>query len=92
VQMFSDLLPTNRCTPQLIGGGGVATAEHVLQYLDSGANAVHMATAAMIDPIVARRIKQHLAYEASSFEAKDRTGIKALGSSDDSDLRIVEDT
>jgi dihydroorotate dehydrogenase len=61
VRMFSDLLRANHSVIQLIGGGGVTTADHVRQYLDSGANAVHMATSAMVDPMVAVTIKQQFA-------------------------------
>lgn len=46
---------------ELIGVGGVHSAEHVRQYLAAGAHAVHIATAAMTDPGVALRIRQELA-------------------------------
>jgi dihydroorotate dehydrogenase len=44
-------------SPQLIGVGGVFTAAHVRSYLDAGATAVHLATAAMTDPGVALTIR-----------------------------------
>lgn len=44
---------------KLIGVGGVSTAEHVTRYLAAGAVAVHLATAAMVDPAVALSIRAH---------------------------------
>ncbi len=43
---------------QLIGVGGASTADHVHDYLNAGAHAVHIATAAMIDPALAIEIRQ----------------------------------
>ncbi|QDU95495.1 beta/alpha barrel domain-containing protein [Lignipirellula cremea] len=43
---------------QLIGVGGASTAEHVQAYLQAGANAVHLATAAMVEPQVALHIRK----------------------------------
>jgi len=41
----------------LIGVGGIFTAVHVQQYLSAGATSVQIATAAMLDPEVALKIK-----------------------------------
>ncbi len=46
---------------ELIGVGGASTAEHVRQYLDAGATAVHLATAAMVRPAIACEIRRDLA-------------------------------
>ncbi|MCA9103288.1 MAG: hypothetical protein KDA63_19170 [Planctomycetales bacterium] len=46
---------------ELIGVGGANTADDVRAYLDVGANAVHIATAAMTDPAVGLKIRQGLA-------------------------------
>lgn len=43
---------------ELIGVGGAATAGHVREYLDAGANAVHLATAAMVNPAAACEIRR----------------------------------
>lgn len=43
--------------PQLIGVGGAFAADDVRRYLVAGAGAVHLATAAMLDPTVALRIR-----------------------------------
>ena len=45
---------------QLIGVGGVFSADHVRQYLDAGAHAVHLATAAMMNPAVGLEIRREL--------------------------------
>jgi dihydroorotate dehydrogenase len=50
--------------PALIGVGGVSRAEHVREYLAAGAECVHVATAAMTDPLVACRIRAALAESA----------------------------
>jgi dihydroorotate dehydrogenase len=43
--------------PQLVGVGGAFTADDVRRYLVAGAGSVHLATAAMLDPAVALRIR-----------------------------------
>ena len=45
---------------KLIGVGGAATAQHVRQYLDAGAQAIHIATAAMVNPAVALEIREEM--------------------------------
>ncbi|MCA9223708.1 MAG: hypothetical protein KDA71_25530, partial [Planctomycetales bacterium] len=45
---------------ELIGVGGAETAEHVRQYLAAGAQAVHIATAAMRNPLVGLRMRERL--------------------------------
>ena len=49
----------------VIGVGGAASAKDVLQYLDAGASAVHIATAAMVDPLVGIAIRRELADRAN---------------------------
>jgi dihydroorotate dehydrogenase (NAD+) catalytic subunit len=61
VKLFSKLLGENHRFIQLIGGGGAENVEHVWNYLDAGASAVHMATAPMVNPLTALQIKRHLA-------------------------------
>lgn len=61
VRMFSELVQQQGETLDLIGVGGAATAAHVRRYLTSGASAVHLATAAMTNPLVGVEIKRHLA-------------------------------
>lgn len=56
-KLFSELIASRGLDLHLIGVGGAGTAEHVQQYLDAGAEAVHIATAAMQDPAVALQIK-----------------------------------
>ena len=45
---------------EIIGVGGAFDADHVRQYLDAGASAVQLATAAMLDPWVSVRIRSQL--------------------------------
>lgn len=45
----------------IIGVGGASTAADVRRYLDAGADAVHIATAAMVDPLVAVQIRREFA-------------------------------
>ena len=44
---------------QLIGVGGASTQDHVKKYLAAGAHAVHMATAAMHNPLVGIEIRRN---------------------------------
>ena len=60
VGLFARLIRDRQLPIQLIGVGGVFTAEHVRQYLDAGAAAVHLATAPMLDPSVGMTINREL--------------------------------
>jgi dihydroorotate dehydrogenase (NAD+) catalytic subunit len=60
-RMISEVMSRRSEQVQLIACGGAATAEDVQAYLDSGAGAVHIATAAMLNPLVALEIKQRFA-------------------------------
>ena len=57
VAMLARLATAQAKGVQIIGVGGASTAEHVAEYLRAGAHAVHLATAAMVDPGVALRIR-----------------------------------
>jgi len=46
---------------EIIGVGGVSTADDVKRYLDAGAHAVHVATAAMIHPAVGLELRKGFA-------------------------------
>lgn len=57
-RMFAELIESRGLSLKLIGVGGAATAEHVRAYLEAGAESVHIGTAAMVDPLVAYRIRR----------------------------------
>ncbi len=59
-KLFAELIAERGLPTKLIGVGGASTAAHVRAYLDAGAESVHIATAAMIDPLVASRIRTEL--------------------------------
>ena len=59
-RLFARLIADRGLPLRLIGVGGASTAEHVREYLEAGAEAVHIATAAMVDPWVGMRIRQSL--------------------------------
>lgn len=59
VRLFSDLVQ-QRGYPTKIIGGGISTAAHVNEYLAAGAEAVQLATAPMLDPLVGVRILSEL--------------------------------
>jgi len=60
-RMFSELIRKKGLPMKVIGVGGASTAEHVRAYLDAGAEAVHIATAAMVNPAVGLEIRKELA-------------------------------
>ena len=60
-RLFADLLKERGETTRLIGVGGASTAADVRAYLAAGAECVHIATAAMVDPAVGISIRQELA-------------------------------
>lgn len=57
-RMFAELIECRGLPLNLIGVGGASTAEHVHAYLAAGAESVQIATAAMVDPLVACRIRR----------------------------------
>ena len=59
-RMFGRLIRDRGLNIRLIGVGGVSSAQHVREYLDAGAEATHIATAAMVDPRVAISIREEL--------------------------------
>jgi dihydroorotate dehydrogenase len=61
VRCFARLIAADDLPLRLIGVGGVSTAQHVARYLAAGAESVQLATAAMLDPAAAIRIKSEMA-------------------------------
>jgi dihydroorotate dehydrogenase len=59
-RLFAETIRALKLDAQLIGVGGVSTAAHVRDYLAAGAESVHIATAAMVDPLIACRIRSEL--------------------------------
>lgn len=55
--LFSELIHQRGGTLRIISVGGVLTASHVRSCLEAGAEAVHIATAAMLDPMMALKIR-----------------------------------
>jgi dihydroorotate dehydrogenase (NAD+) catalytic subunit len=62
-RLFCDLIRERGLNLAVIGVGGISTAEHVRQFLDAGAESVHIATAAMLDPSIGLQIRKDLACE-----------------------------
>ncbi|MDA1231263.1 MAG: hypothetical protein O2856_10860 [Planctomycetota bacterium] len=60
VRVFSDVLAGQNLPLQLIGVGGISTADHVRNYLAAGASSVALATSAMVDPLVGVQIRETL--------------------------------
>lgn len=65
-RMFSQLIQELDMRVALIGVGGASAASHVQQYLSVGAHAVHIASAAMVNPMMAIEIKREFATRAST--------------------------
>ena len=55
---FARIVAQRGAKIELIGVGGASSAQDVHDYLDAGASAVHIATAAMVDPAVGLRIRE----------------------------------
>jgi dihydroorotate dehydrogenase len=60
VRLFRELTNGLPKPLEIIGVGGISTAEHVVEYLAQGAGAVQIATAAMLDPTIGLRIRERL--------------------------------
>ncbi len=63
-RLFGRLAAERGLKLDLVGVGGAHALDHVRDYLAAGAKSVHMATAAMIDPVSALRIRERLAARA----------------------------
>lgn len=61
VERFARLRNRQGLALSIVGCGGAATADDVRRYLAAGADAVHMATAAMVDPAVAIGVRRAFA-------------------------------
>jgi dihydroorotate dehydrogenase (NAD+) catalytic subunit len=61
VRSFASLAQQRSLTTKIIGVGGISSAADIKEYLDAGAEAIQIATAAMIDPLVGVRILSDLA-------------------------------
>lgn len=59
-RLFSELIRDRDDSVTLIGVGGASTAEDVQDYLNAGAESVHIATAAMLDPSVGLKIREQM--------------------------------
>ncbi len=55
---FARRIAERQLSIRLIGVGGISRASHVRDYLEAGAETVQIATAAMVDPLVAVRIRR----------------------------------
>jgi len=62
-KLFAKEIKASQLDLDLIGVGGIASATDVQSYLSAGATAVHLATAAMINPQLGQEIKQLLALQ-----------------------------
>ena len=58
--MVAKILRSKNARTKLIGVGGAGSAADVHRYLDAGAESVHIATAAMVNPLVAMEVKQEM--------------------------------
>jgi dihydroorotate dehydrogenase len=57
VRLFARVIHQHALKLQIVGGGGIATWQHVETHLLAGSHAVQLATAAMLDPGVGVRIR-----------------------------------
>jgi dihydroorotate dehydrogenase len=60
VRLFAEAIRRQEADLSVIGVGGASTAEQVRAYLDAGAEAVHLATAVMVNPTVGAQIRRTL--------------------------------
>ncbi|MCA9042584.1 MAG: hypothetical protein KDA65_19670 [Planctomycetaceae bacterium] len=59
-QLFVDAVKRLNLAVEIVGVGGIETAQHVNDYLNQGASIVQLATAAMVDPEVGVNIRRSL--------------------------------
>lgn len=61
--LFARIARERRIPVRIVGCGGVASVRDVARHLEAGVEAVQIATAAMIDPEIALRLRRELAVE-----------------------------
>ena len=59
-RLFAGLIAKKSLPIRLVGVGGASTAGHVREFLNAGAESVHIATAAMVNPQLALEIRREL--------------------------------
>ena len=69
-KLFTQLIANRGDSIDVIGVGGVTTAEDVRSYLNAGTSAVHIATAAMVDPLTGIAIRRTLAAETGGESSR----------------------
>jgi dihydroorotate dehydrogenase len=74
VRLFDRVIRSHGSPLRLVGVGGIATAEHVRQFLAAGAHAVQLATAAMNDPGVGIAVRHRLGRDGMAPKAVPGTG------------------
>ncbi len=57
-RLFANLVREEEMGVSLVGVGGASTATDVAAYLEAGAESVHIATAAMVNPLTAQQIRR----------------------------------
>lgn len=57
VRQFAEIIERAGSNLTLVGVGGISTADHVAEYLDAGAQTVALATAAMLNPHIAKTLR-----------------------------------
>lgn len=77
VSLFSRVIRERGFPLRIVGVGGVGSAQDVRRLLESGAHAVHIATAAMLNPNLGWEIRDALS--AASGTGKDLRGDGAAG-------------
>ena len=60
-EIFANQMQASNLELELVGVGGISSASHAQRYLSAGASLVHVATSAMINPLVGLEIKKQLA-------------------------------
>lgn len=63
IRLFNRVIRAQGLSLRLAGVGGIATAAQVQAHLEAGSHAVQLATAAMLNPAIAREIRGNLACE-----------------------------
>lgn len=58
VGRFAEAIAASGASTRIVAVGGVSSLEHVRSYLDAGAHSVQLATALMLDPAAALRIRE----------------------------------
>jgi dihydroorotate dehydrogenase len=75
IRLFAQVIRKEGLSLNLVGVGGIATAQHVVDQVCEGSHAVQLATSAMLDPLVGLKIRRDLQQVGAGRQSSCQQGL-----------------